>query len=483
MRVLEKLEPQKVFKYFEEMSMIPRGSGNEKEISDYLVKFAKDRNLEVVQDSALNVIITKPASKGYENVPGVILQGHMDMVCEKNKDTQHDFEKDPLKLRIDGDYVYATDTTLGADNGIAVAYALAILDDDSIEHPMLQVLVTTDEETGMGGAMNLDPTVIKGKYLLNLDSEEEGKFLVSCAGGLRTKVNLGINFTDAARKLVKIDLKGLQGGHSGMEIIKQRGNSNKLIGRILNEIDNAVDFNLVSLNGGSKNNAIPREAEAIIAVEEAAINQVKEIVSKAETEFKNELKGIDDNLIVEVVDLEENSTKVMDKDTTKKAIALLTLIPDGVDTMSMDIKDLVQSSTNIGIVKTKENDIEFDSATRSSVGSLKFAIVDRITKLAELVGAEISTSGDYPEWQYDKDSKLRILCEKVHKELTGKDAEIVALHAGLECGLFKEKLHDVDMISFGPNLYDVHTPNEHMSISSVQNVWKLLLEILKNIKA
>lgn len=482
MRVLEKLEPQKVFKYFEEMSMIPRGSGNEKEISDYLVKFAKDRNLEVVQDSALNVIITKPASKGYENVPGVILQGHMDMVCEKNKDTQHDFEKDPLKLRIDGDYVYATDTTLGADNGIAVAYALAILDDDSIEHPMLQVLVTTDEETGMGGAMNLDPASIKGKYLLNLDSEEEGKFLVSCAGGLRTKVNLGINFTDVAKKLVKIDLKGLQGGHSGMEIIKQRGNSNKLIGRILNEIDKAVDFNLVSLNGGSKNNAIPREAEAVIAVEEAAINQVKEIVSKAEAEFKNELKGIDDNLTVEVVDLEENSTKVMDKDTTKKAIALLTLIPDGVDTMSMDIKDLVQSSTNIGIVKTNENNIEFDSATRSSVGSLKFSIVDRITKLAELVGAEVSTSGDYPEWQYDKDSKLRILCEKVHKELTGKDAEIVALHAGLECGLFKEKLHDVDMISFGPNLYDVHTPNEHMSISSVQNVWKLLLEILKNIR-
>lgn len=483
MSVLEKLEPQKVFKYFEEMSMIPRGSGNEKEISDYLVKFAKDRNLEVVQDSALNVIITKVATKGYENVPGVILQGHMDMVCEKNKETKHDFEKDPLKLRIDGDYIYATDTTLGADNGIAVAYALAILDDDSIAHPLLQVLVTTDEETGMGGAMNLDPTVIKGKYLLNLDSEEEGKFLVSCAGGLRTKVNLGINFTaDSNKKLVKIELNGLQGGHSGMEIIKQRGNSNKLMGRALNEINKDVDFNLVSLNGGTKNNAIPREAEAVIAVDEKYINQVLEIGNNVEAELKNEFKGIDDDLNLKFIDLKETSNKVIDKDTTKKAIALLTLIPDGVDTMSMDIKDLVQSSTNIGIVKTNENDIEFDSATRSSVGSLKFAIVDRITKLAELVGAEISTSGDYPEWQYDKNSKLRVLCEKVHKDMTGKDAEIVAFHAGLECGLFKEKLTDVDMISFGPNLYDVHTPKEHMSIQSVQNVWKLLLEILKSIK-
>ena len=483
MKVLENLQPAKVFKYFEEMSMIPRGSGNEKGISDYLVNFAKERNLEVIQDEALNVIIKKKASKGYENAPGVIIQGHMDMVCEKTKESTHDFMKDPLQLRVEGDNVYATNTTLGADNGIAVAYALAILDDDSISHPALEVLVTTDEETGMGGAMALDGSLINGKYLLNIDSEEEGKLLVSCAGGLRTKVVLDTEFENNTEKeLLKIEVKGLKGGHSGMEILKQRGNSNKLMGRVLAKISESVTFNIVEINGGSKNNAIPREAECIIAVESDNIKEVTEIVTKMGDNFKNELLSVDENVKVVCEHLNNRSERIMSEDTTKKIIALLNLIPSGVDTMSMDIEDLVQSSTNLGVVKTNKNNVEFDSATRSSVGTLKEDLVSRIKIAAQLTGATVETSGEYPEWQYEKNSKLRELCKEVYKRLSGQDAEIIALHAGLECGLFKEKLHDVDMISFGPNLYDVHTPNEHMSIKSVQNVWKFLLEILKEIK-
>lgn len=483
MKVLENLQPAKVFKYFEEMSMIPRGSGNEKGISDYLVNFAKERNLEVIQDEALNVIIKKKASKGYENAPGVIIQGHMDMVCEKTKESTHDFMKDPLQLRVEGDNVYATNTTLGADNGIAVAYALAILDDDSISHPALEVLVTTDEETGMGGAMALDGSLINGKYLLNIDSEEEGKLLVSCAGGLRTKVVLDTEFENNTEKeLLKIEVKGLKGGHSGMEILKQRGNSNKLMGRVLAKISESVTFNIVEINGGSKNNAIPREAECIIAVESDNIKEVTEIVTKMGDNFKNELLSVDENVKVVCEHLNNRSERIMSEDTTKKIIALLNLIPSGVDTMSMDIEDLVQSSTNLGVVKTNKNNVEFDSATRSSVGTLKEDLVSRIKIAAQLTGATVETSGEYPEWQYEKNSKLRELCKEVYKRLSGQDAEIIALHAGLECGLFKEKLHDVDMISFGPNLYDVHTPNEHMSIKSVQNVWKFILEILKEIK-
>ena len=483
MKVLENLQPAKVFKYFEEMSMIPRGSGNEKGISDYLVNFAKERNLEVIQDEALNVIIKKKASKGYENAPGVIIQGHMDMVCEKTKESTHDFMKDPLQLRVEGDNVYATNTTLGADNGIAVAYALAILDDDSISHPALEVLVTTDEETGMGGAMAFDGSLINGKYLLNIDSEEEGKLLVSCAGGLRTKVVLDTEFENNTEKeLLRIEVKGLKGGHSGMEIIKQRGNSNKLMGRVLAKISESVTFNIVEINGGSKNNAIPREAECIIAVESDNIKEVTEIVTKMGDNFKNELLSVDENVKVVCEHLNNRSERIMSEDTTKKITALLNLIPSGVDTMSMDIEDLVQSSTNLGVVKTNKNNVEFDSATRSSVGTLKEDLVSRIKIAAQLTGATVETSGEYPEWQYEKNSKLRELCKEVYKRLSGQDAEIIALHAGLECGLFKEKLHDVDMISFGPNLYDVHTPNEHMSIKSVQNVWKFILEILKEIK-
>ncbi|MDO4535786.1 MAG: aminoacyl-histidine dipeptidase [Clostridium perfringens] len=484
MNILKDLEPNDVFKYFEEISQIPRGSGNEKAISDYLKSFGESLGLETIQDKALNIIIKKPATKGYENAPTVILQGHMDMVCEKNVDTVHDFTKDPLELRIDGDFVYANGTTLGADNGIAVAYGMAILASKDIEHPSLELLVTTDEETGMTGAMALNGEDLSGKILLNLDSEEEGFFLVSCAGGVRTNVSLDIKWEDTKEnvKALEISLRNLKGGHSGMEINKGRGNSNKLMGRVLNDLLDNVDFSLAYVNGGSKDNAIPRECDALIVVEEKEIEKVKFICEEFNKIFKNELGTSDKDVTVKALETLEIPTEVFSKDSTYKAIKILNLIPSRVDSMSMEIEDLVQSSTNLGVVETNNTSIIFRNATRSSVGTLKEKIVKETSDVAEVLGGKCEVAAPYPEWQYNPESKIRELCKKVYKDVTGEDAKIIAIHAGLECGLLGEKIAGLDMISFGPNMFDVHTPNEHLSISSTMNVWKLLLEILKEIK-
>lgn len=483
MNILQNLEPKSVFKYFEEISQIPRGSGNEKSISDYLVSVAKKLNLEVIQDKALNVIIKKPGTEGYENSETVILQGHMDMVCEKNKGTDHDFQKDPLKLRVVDDMVYATDTTLGADNGIAVAYALAILESTDIPHPPIEVLITTDEETGMSGAMAISKEHINGKILLNLDNEEEGHLLVSCAGGIRSKHTLNVTLEDAGDydNFLHIAVRGLKGGHSGMEINKERGNSNKIMGRILKSLL-SLDYKLVSVNGGSKNNAIPREADAIIALKLEDVAKAKELINNWNPILLNELKTQDPGVNISILENTENVEKVLTKESTEKTVNLLYLIPNGINSNSVEIKNLVESSTNLGVVTTEGNKVEFDSAIRSSVASLKDEIVLRSKTIAELIGADFETTAGYPEWQYDNESKVRGICQDVYKRMYGKDAKIVAIHAGVECGLFNEKLGKLDMISFGPDLYDVHTPQEHMSITSVKNVWDYLLEVLKALK-
>ena len=483
MNILQNLEPKSVFKYFEEISQIPRGSGNEKYISDYLVSVAKKLNLEVIQDKALNVIIKKPGTEGYENSETIILQGHMDMVCEKNKGTDHDFQKDPLKLRVVDDMVYATDTTLGADNGIAVAYALAILESTDIPHPPIEVLITTDEETGMSGAMAISKEHINGKILLNLDNEEEGHLLVSCAGGIRSKHTLNVTLEDAGDydNFLHIAVRGLKGGHSGMEINKERGNSNKIMGRILKSLL-SLDYKLVSVNGGSKNNAIPREADAIIALKSEDVAKAKELINNWNPILLNELKTQDPGVNISILENTENVEKVFTKESTEKTVNLLYLIPNGINSNSVEIKNLVESSTNLGVVTTEGNKVEFDSAIRSSVASLKDEIVLRSKTIAELIGADFETTAGYPEWQYDNESKVRGICQDVYKRMYGKDAKIVAIHAGVECGLFNEKLGKLDMISFGPDLYDVHTPQEHMSITSVKNVWDYLLEVLKALK-
>ena len=458
MKILQNLEPKEVFEYFEQISNIPRGSGNEKGISDYLLNFGRSLGLESIQDKALNVIIKKPGTKGYENAPTVIIQGHMDMVCEKNNGVEHDFEKDPLKLRIVDDYIYATDTTLGADNGIAVAYAMAILASKDIPHPPIEVLITTDEETGMSGAMAINKEHIDGKILINLDNEEEGYLLVSCAGGIRSTATINIEKQDIKdKKLVKINISGLKGGHSGMDIIKERGNSNKILGRVLKGLSREVKFNLVNLNGGSKNNAIPREAEAIIAINSNDEDTVMNVIKNWNEIIGNELRTQDPGLKIEGSVVADNVEREFTDECTNKVLNLLYLYPNGINSKSVDIDGLVESSTNLGVLTTNDTTVEF-------------------------LGGEFTTTSDYPAWQYNPDSQIREICQKVHKELYGKEAKIVAIHAGVECGLFNEKLGNLDMISFGPNLYDVHTPDEHMSISSVKNCYEYLKAILKEIK-
>ncbi|MGL5716660.1 MAG: aminoacyl-histidine dipeptidase [Paraclostridium sp.] len=479
--VLTGLQPQLVFKYFEEISQIPRGSGNEKAISDYLLKVGEELGLETVQDEALNIIIRKPATTGYENAPGVVLQGHMDMVCEKNKGTNHDFMRDPIDLRIDGDYIYATDTTLGADNGIAVAMGLAMLASSDIPHPALEVLITVDEEAGMSGAMALDGDLIKGKYILNLDSEEEGHLLVSCAGGVTALSTIPVNFIDcdSSKSAYSIEIKGLLGGHSGMDIIKQRGNSNKLLGRLLNLL--SVEFDLAKVEGGSKNNAIPREADCIVIVNTSDKDTFVSDIQKISTTFKNEFSTSDPGL--EVV-CNENSvpTKILDCESKTKVISMLNIIPNGIQTMSMDIENLVESSTNLGVLRTTDSSVTFECAVRSSVGSLKTNITNRMDLLTSQLGGTLELISDYPAWEYAKNSQLEKICIAAYKNLVGKEPIIMALHAGLECGLLLEKMPHAEAISFGPNMHDVHTPNEHLSISSTENTWKFLLEILKSMK-
>jgi len=484
MKNLEEITEERIFYHFKEISKIPRGSGHEKEISDYLINFGRNLGLECIQDGALNVIIKKPASKGYENAPVVIIQGHMDMVCEKNSDKVHDFNKDPIQLVVDGDYIYADRTTLGGDDGIAVAYAMALLEDNTIEHPALEILITTDEETGMTGAMAVQPQYLNGKIVLNLDSEEEGKLWVSCAGGIRTQSTMIIKWIDKKEntKEYTLQVKGLKGGHSGADIHLGRGNSNKLMGRLLNEIKKEVDFNLISLNGGSKDNAIPREAEAVVSINSKDEKKLIDTKTKICENIKREFGIKDPDLKIVVLESEEKVEKVFSDETTTKIISLSYLYPNGINTVSSEIEGLTESSTNLGIVKTNENNIEYHSAVRSSVFSLKEEIVERNRCLTEVLGGTFTTNAGYPEWPYKTDSKIRDICKEIYSKMYGEEAEVVAIHAGLECGLFKEKLGDLDMISFGPDIFDIHTPNEHMSISSARRCFEYLLEVLKEIR-
>lgn len=476
--VLKGLNPELVFKHFEEISQIPRGSGNEKEISDFLLNFGKSLGLESVQDEHLNIVIKKPATKGYENCPGVILQGHMDMVCEKNKDTNHDFTKDPIKLRVVDDMIYATGTTLGADNGIAVAMGMAVLSSNDIEHPAIELLVTSDEEAGMTGAMNLDGSLLNGKYIINLDSEEEGFLLVSCAGGTTAFAKLPVKYTsaDSNKQALLVEIKGLLGGHSGMDIIKQRANSNKLMGRLLNMLD--VNFDLANISGGSKNNAIPRESECVILVSKDDVAKAKKSISSICDVFKHEFSTSDPGVTIECS--ETTIDKVLECDCKDKIIKMTNIIPNGIQSMSMDIEGLVESSTNLGVVTNTDSEIILESAVRSSVGTLKKDITNRMDLLCNALGAKFETKSDYPAWEYVKDSKLEHICVEAYDKLVGKKPTIMAIHAGLECGLLLDKMPNAEAISLGPNMYEVHTPNEHLSISSTKNTWEYLLAILKS---
>ena len=480
MNPLQNTEPKEVFKWFYEISQVPRGSGNERAISDFLVKFAKDRNLEVHQDKAMNVIIKKPGTAGYEKAPTVIIQGHMDMVCEKDASSNHDFLKDPIKFVVKGEMLYADKTTLGGDDGIAVAYALTVLDSKDIPHPPLEVLITTEEETGMGGAMALTDEHLQGTRLLNIDSEEEGVFLVSCAGGANIHVFFDIKKETAKGKFLKITVGGLLGGHSGIEINKQRANSIKLLGRILYNIKQNEKINIVEISGGSKHNAIAKDAYAVIAAENT--EAVLKIVEKMTADFKNEYRAVDKLLTVTANETQNSSGQMFTKELTLNLIDFMASIPNGVQYMSMEIHGLVQTSLNNGVLEEIDGKIKFTTSVRSSVKSALDEIVDVLRIQAERCGAEFKKASEYPAWEYSPDSPVRDAAVNVYKKLNNKEPLITAIHAGLECGLLKKTLPKVDAISFGPNLYDVHTPNEHMEIASVERVWKFLLAYLAELK-
>lgn len=476
-RLLKGLNPERVFYYFEEITKIPRGSGNEKQVSDYLFNLAKSKNWDVVQDDYLNIIIKKPASKGYENAPVVMLQGHMDMVCEKNENVEHDFEKDPIKLRIIDGNIYATETTLGADNGIALAYALAILDSDDLAHPPLEVLFTIDEEKGMTGVEKVDGSIFKSRYLLNLDSEEEGVFTCGCAGGGETIFKIPVKVQEIEKSAYKLSVKGLLGGHSGMEIHKERGNANKILGRVLYGLFDQID--LVSIGGGSKGNAIPREAHAVITTDN--IEDVKRMLVEWNEILKNEYSFTDPSVNIEMVDL-NCKMHPLDRSVFKKVVSAINMIPTGVLTRSTAI-DLVISSNNLGIVAQDEQFITLFNMARSSVNTLMTHNIFFVMKqIGDALNIECSRGGFYPGWEYAKESKIRDICIETYKEMYGKEPIFGAIHAGVECGLLMGKVKGLDAISMGPSIYDAHSPNEHMNIESVGNVYNLLCKILESIK-
>ncbi len=475
---LQNIEPKKVFNWFYELNQIPRCSGDEKRASDFLVNFAKERNLEVYQDEAYNVIIKKQASKGYENSDPVIIQGHMDMVCIKGEDSNHDFTKDPIEIIVQDDIMRANNTTLGGDDGIAVAYGLAILDSDDLKHPLIELLITTSEETGMDGVHALTNEHLSGKILLNIDSEEEGVFLVSCAGGANIITTFKLEKENKSGNGLEIKISGLKGGHSGMEIIKQRANAIKLLGRILDKCNKSDNIRLSKISGGTKHNAIPSDAIAVISTED--IDNAKKIIDNLTTDFKEEYRVEDTGLNIEV-----NKVKVEDIYTEKLSndlIDYIMMVPDGVQYMSKDIEGLVQTSLNNAILEEKDNYIQITTSVRSASSSSLREILNKLTVIAKRTNANAEEKSAYPAWQFDKNSKIREKAVKVYEDLFGKEPEVSAIHAGLECGLLKEILPNTDMISFGPNLYDVHTEKEHLSISSVQRVWSFLVKLLEELK-
>ena len=482
--VLKGIKPERVMYYFEEITKIPRCSHHEEKISNYLAKIGRSLGLEVIQDEALNIIIKKPATKGYESSPTVILQGHMDMVCEKTQNSNHDFSKDPIKFHVEGDYITAEETTLGADNGIALAMILAILESKDIPHPPLEALITSNEESGMTGAKALDPENLKGRILINLDSEEEGTILVSCAGGERNIISIPIEWKGITKESENFELivSGLKGGHSGIDINRGRGNSNKIIGRILGRLSRELDYDLYHIEGGSKANAIPRYAKAKIMIPKDNYEKVESFLFALKQELKNEFFHSDKGIVIELNRITEKVDRVFSDNTKNKLITALNLLPNGVQSMSMAIEGLVESSNNLGVIKTFENQITLESAIRSSVGTLRQYISEQIELLANIIGASFERTSSYPAWQYKENSYIREVIKETYRELYNEEINVSAIHAGLECGIFDEKFDDIDMVSLGPNMYGVHAPGEKLSISSTERTYNLLLKVLEKIK-
>ena len=462
---------------FEEISKIPRGSGNEKAISDYLVEFGKKRGLEAKQDAALNVVIYKPGSPGYENHPAVVLQSHMDMVCEKNADTEHNFLTDPISLRIEGDFLYANGTTLGADNGAGMALSMAALDSTDMAHPPLEVVFTAEEETTMKGIAALDASWISARRMINMDSGNDSTFCVGCAGGGRLLFTVPIEkeAVPAGMQCYTLSVRGLLGGHSGGEINQGKANSIRILGRALKALP---DARIISVTAGLKANAIPREADAVIALADAA--NAEKLLAELQAILRSEYRVPDPNITL-TLEAAKPKPEVFNKSSSDKLTAAMMLIPFGVIHMSYDIPGLVETSNNIGVMETLENSVTIECALRSSVPSRRNLVRQQIEALAEGIGCEVEFGNGYPGWTYNPDSPLLAKAVETYRQINNEDPKILSVHAGLECGFMLEKIPDMDIISYCCKVFGGHTPDEHMSLSSLDRAWSYTIELLKNL--
>lgn len=483
MGILSELKPKKVFEYFEYLSSVPHGSGNTKQISDLCVKFALEHNLEYYQDELNNIIIIKPATAGYENSAPVIMQGHLDMVCAKDADCDIDMTKEGIRLAVDGDWVHAIGTSLGGDNIIAVAMIMAVLDSNELSHPRIEAVFTVDEETGMDGAMGLDVSRLQGKMLLNLDSEEDGVLTCGCAGGARVDCALPARREPVPEDYVtaKIVIDGLKGGHSGVDIDKGRASANQLMGRLLYNFSLATDLRLCEMSGGTLDNVIPLYAEATVAFPAADFEKIEDMAKEFDGIFKFEYSTADPGLNLTFSKADYTGAAVCTEDTANMLLTML-IVPYGVQAMSMDIKGLVQTSLNMGVLRLCEDKLKFSFATRSSILSEKEMLIQRVCAIIGKMGGETNVRSKYPGWAYRKDSPLRDALAASYRDLTGKEAIISATHGGLECGLFIEKIPGLDCVSVGPDLCEVHSTRERLNVSSTARLWEVVCDTLKRLK-
>lgn len=478
MRKLVGIKPERVFYHFEEISKIPRESYNEKAISDYLVEFGKKLNLETYQDKYYNVILRRKASQGYEDAPGIIIQGHMDMVCEKENDSNHDFKKDSIDLVVDGNRLKANKTTLGGDNGIAIAMGMAILEDESIKCGTIELLATTSEEIDLNGALSLEPNILKGKMLINIDSEDEGVITVGSAGGVEIDILLPIEReTLSDVNLYTLSLEKLQGGHSGVEINQKRGNSNKILVEVLQNLKTLTDYSLVEVFGGSKDNAIPRSGKVILA----SSKDIKDIISKVADEVKAKYLSFEPEMVFALEATTTKEVSVLSNKSLDSYIKTIEELPTGVNTWMKEYPEIVESSDNLAIVKTLDENINIIISLRSSDPEVLKELKEKISNILKENNALFEFSTGYPEWKFRAESKLRDKALEVYKKLYNKDMKVEVIHAGLECGAISQNYPDIDFISVGPNLRDVHTPSEYLEIDSTERVYNYVVELINSL--
>ncbi len=473
---LADLEPANVFGYFEDICAIPHGSHNTKQISDYLVEFARKHELNYIQDEMNNVILFGEGTCGMENHEPVILQGHMDMVCDKDPGVTLDMATEGLDVTHDESFVFAKGTTLGGDDGIAVAYGLALLADKTIPHPPLEVIITVDEEIGLLGANAIDLSMLKGRTMINLDSEDEGIFTVSCAGGAHAVISLPVDRKPVYGPCIRLSVSGLQGGHSGAEIHKNRANANKVMGEFMSRIQNIMPLCLTSLSGGSKDNVIPHTCQATLVAMGIQLERINAIAETLQAEIRE--KYDEPEASIQAFDVDALGGNSLSTESTAKVIGLLCAAPNGIQAWSKDIDGLVQTSLNMGIVKLGER-LSVTFSVRSSVNAEKEELLEQLKTIASFYEASFTVGGEYPAWEFKKDSRLRDIMVPVYREMFGKDPEVLAIHAGLECGLFSEKLPGLDCISIGPQMHDIHTSREKLDIASTRRTWDFLLAALK----